>query len=100
MITDLTSKFSEIYCQLPRLDFSVLGDTSSRQQFQSQLGDIHSQKIRLCKLFALRKLIKSSVRVKPAKEQERMKQRNQAKLLRLKDSLQSRKQALRVLNSD
>ena len=70
---EFTTQFADVYEQLPTLDFELLGDASRRND--ELLGDFYQQKLRLCKLFAVRKVIKHSAKNKSKLEQERIKSR-------------------------
>jgi len=85
---EFTSQFSEVYEQLPNLDFELLGDASRRNE--KLLGDFREQKLRLSKLFAVRKVIKHSHKCKSKLEQERLKRK-----MKEKTSMQKIKQRQR-----
>ena len=95
---EMTSQFADVYEQLPNLDFDLLGDASKRNP--NLLGDYKDQKLRLCKLFALRKVIKHSHKTKSKLEQERLKRKAKEKTQVQKVKAQQRIEALKVLNDD
>lgn len=74
---EMTSQFADVYEQLPNLDFDLLGDATKRNP--NLLGSYQDQKLRLCKLFALRKVIKHSHKTKSKLEQERLKRKAKEK---------------------
>lgn len=97
-IMEFTSQFTDVYKELPNLDFELLGDATRRNT--ELLGDFQEQKMRLTKLFALRKITKHSLKTRSKLEQERIKrkvkERNQVK----KVNATARQNALKVLNND
>ena len=95
---EFTSQFADVYKQLPKLDFDLLGDTSKRRD--DLLDDLSEQKLRLCKLFALRRVIKHSHKTKSKLEQERLKRKAKEKTMIQKVKADQRKAALEVLNDD
>ena len=76
-IMEFTTQFSDVYESLPTLDFELLGDASRRNG--KLLGSFDDQKLRLCKLFAIRKVIKHSHKTKSKLEQERLKKKMKEK---------------------
>ena len=87
-----------MYGQLPNLDFDLLGDATKRRA--DLLGDYKEQKLRLCKLFALRRVIRHSHKTKSKLEQERLRRRAIEKREGSKDRARKRKQALQILNDE
>jgi len=66
IIQEKISTISEVYERLPVLDMELLGDASLRRP--DLLDSYPNQKLRLMKLFALRKVIKCSNRARPILE--------------------------------
>lgn len=97
-IVEFTSQFTDVYGQLPNLDFDLLGDATKRRA--DLLGDYKEQKLRLCKLFALRRVIRHSHKTKSKLEQERLRRRAIEKREGSKDRARKRKQALQILNDE
>jgi hypothetical protein len=65
-VQEILSTLSEVYEKLPTFDMDLLGDASRRRG--DLLGSYETQKVRLMKHFALRKLIKGSDKTRPIYE--------------------------------
>ena len=65
-VQETLSTLSEVYEKLPELDLEVIGDASKRRE--DLLGSYDEQKLRLMKLFAIRKLIKGTDKTRPILE--------------------------------
>lgn len=89
---EFTTQFSDVYESLPTLDFELLGDASRRNG--KLLGSFDDQKLRLCKLFAIRKVIKHSHKTKSKLEQERLKKKMKEKTQIQKVKQKQRQKAL------
>lgn len=100
LIMEFTTQFQDFYHKLPDLDFDLLGDTSLRDTYKHLLGDIKEQQIRLCKLFAFRKLITHSIRVRSVLEQERIKKMLKIKTAREKIRGNLRRKVAEALNGE
>jgi len=98
MIQEKTSTFAEVYERLPSLDFDLLGDASQRRG--DLLGDYDEQKLRLSKLFALRKAIKCSDTTRPKLQQEYIKKRDVIKRHKQAVRRKERNKMLKVFNDD
>ena len=83
---------------MPNLDFDLLGDASARRG--DLVGDYDEQKLRLCKLFALRRVIKHSHKTRSKLEQERLRRRAIEKREGGRERAWKRKQALEILNDE
>ena len=95
---EFTTQFADVYEKLPSLDLDLLGDTSGRRP--DLLDDYSEQKLRLCKLFAIRRLIKHSHKTKSKLEQERLKRKAKEKTKIQKAKQDQRRAALEVLNDE
>ena len=98
IIVEFTSQFTDVYDQLPKLDFDLLGDATGRRG--DLVGCYEDQKLRLCKLFALRRVIKHSHKTRSKLEQERLRRRAIEKREGGRERAWKRKQALRILNDE
>ncbi len=80
-ICDLICQLQDVteYTTLVKLDFSLLGDTSARDDWEDVLGSISEQKLRLTKWITLRGLIRHSGKTAKRSQEDYIKTRAQGK---------------------
>jgi hypothetical protein len=65
-VQEVLSTLTEVFDKLPTLDMELLGDASRRRG--DLLGSYETQKLRLMKHFAIRKIVKGSDKTRPILE--------------------------------